>query len=598
MAVIDPGTADINNLEQNRSSQKKDLYAALSELGEFFTRVFITAVKFLGLCFMYFIATIYRGLTFLEDPLKKFFQSIANVFKTLFTRHRKARNLRAAEIANARKEKGARGVFCARLKLVGQTVLGKRGLLATAVNWGLPIISCIFLFNIISYANSQNYALKLTVNGDFVGYINDENTFTEAEKMVQNRINYTGSNTEIISFEPIYEVESIGNGTLLNQYQIADKMLALLGKEVKEGFGLYLGNSYYGTLASHDDLDRVMNDLLNKYSTGEDKEVIQFDKQINYISGTYLADSFVDESDIINLFTSSKKSTTYYTVQDGDNMDAVLKKTNMTIEELAALNSGFNADHSFSAGEKLKITAEEPFLTVIITREEHYTESFGFETKYEEDPTVYAENKAVKVDGENGERAVVANVSYINGKEINRKILSRTVTKEPVTKIVAVGTKPRTNTTAPGQTIEAGMMLWPVGGIDGGIISELVWWHGGYSGHRGIDICAPYGTPIYAAENGVVVTAINNGGYNTGRGNHVIIQDDSGYTTYYFHASEVVAYPGQRVTAGDLIAYVGMTGEATADHLHFGVAIGDNWLSPTDYLPWHQRTASMAAREY
>lgn len=599
MTATDQNTGASNTLDPARPAQKKDFFTALSELGEYFTHVFITAIKFLGLCFMYLIAIIYRGFTYIREPLGKFFKNISDSFTGLFSRRRKARKLGASEIARARKEKGAWGAFCAWLKITGNTVFGKRGLLATAVNWGLPIISCVFLFNIISYANSQNYALKLTVNGDFVGYINDENTFTEAEKIVQNRINYTGSSTEIISFDPIYEVESIGNGTLLNQYQIADKMLALLGKEVKEGFGLYLGNSYYGTLISHEELDLAMKDLLNKYSTGEDKEVIQFDKQINYISGTYLADSFVDESDIIRQFTSNKKSATYYTVKDGDNMEAVLENTGMTVEELASLNPGFNSDHSFSAGEKLKTSPDEPFLTVIVTREEHYTESFDFETQFVDDETVYAGNKVKQVDGENGERAVVANVSYINGKEVNRRILSRTVTKESVTEVIAVGTKPRNNTTAPGQTIDVGNMLWPVGGIDGGIITELVWWHGGYGGHKGIDIVAPHGTPIYAAENGVVITAIDNGGgWNNGRGNHVIIQDDSGYKTYYYHASEVVAYPGQRVTAGDLIAYVGQTGDATANHLHFGITLGDTWLNPTDYLPWHARSADMAAREY
>ena len=584
-----------NTLEPAQSSRKKDLYTALSELGEYFTRVFITAAKFLGYCFMYFIATIYHGLTYIKEPFENFFRNIANTLASPFKRHRKARKLGASEIAKARKEKGTWAALCARMKVIWRTIMGKRGLLATAVNWGLPIISCIFLFNVISYANNQNYALKLTVNGDFVGYINDENTFTEAEKMVQNRINYTGSNTEVISFEPAYEVESVGNSTLLNQYQVADKMLVLLGKEVKEGYGLYLGNSYFGTLTSHDALDQAMKDLLARYSTGEEKEEVQFDKQISYIPGTYLADSFVNERDIIDQFTSINKVSSYYTVEDGDYMDIVLEKTGMTLEELSSLNPDFDEDHTFSAGERLQITEDEPFLTVMVTREAHYTEEFGFDTQYVEDATVYTLNQVIRVNGENGERAVVANISYINGREINRRVLSRTVTKDPVTQIVAVGTKPRTNTTAPGQTIEAGRMLWPVGGVDGGIIGEPVWWHGGYSGHKGIDILAPHGTPVYAAHNGVVVSAVYNGGYNGGRGNYVVIQGDDGLTTHYFHNSEIIAYQGQRVTAGDLIALVGQTGQAYGNHLHFGVSIGESYQDPIDYLPWHQRNANFNA---
>ena len=598
MTLTDQNSEAQNRSDAARSEQKKDLYTAVSELGEYFTHVFITAVKFLGLCFMYFIATIYHGLTYLKEPFGNFIHKTADTLTSPFRRHRKARRLGASEIARARKEKGAWGGFCAWLKVVGRTIMGKRGLLATAVNWGLPIISCMFLFNVISYANSQNYALKLTVNGDFVGYINDENAFAEAEKMVQNRINYTGSNTEVISFEPLYEVESVGTGVLLNQYQVADKMLALLGKEVKEGYGLYLGNSYYGTLTSHEDLDLAMKNLLAKYSTGEEKEDIQFDKQISYIPGTYLADSFVDENDIIKQFTSNKKDATYYTVEDGDYLDGILEKTHTTVEDLASLNPEFDQNDTLHTGDKLKITPDEPFLTVMVTREVHYIEEFEYDTEYVEDSTVYTLNQVIRVEGEMGERAVVANISYINGKEINRRVLSRTVIKAPVTKVVAVGTKPRTNTTAPGQTIGAGLMLWPVGGYDGGVLGEPVWWHGGYAGHKGVDILAPYGTPVYAAHNGVVISAVYNGGYNGGRGNYVVIQGDDGYMTYYYHNSEIDAYVGQRVTAGDLIAYVGQTGAASANHLHFGVSIGDNYLNPTDYLPWHQYNAHYAAVVY
>lgn len=567
------------------------IYSVLSDSGEYFVSIFVAAAKFLLMCIMYIVAMLFKGLSRLKEPLVGFFKKIGSSLASPFKRHNKVRRLAASEISRAKAEEGFRGGFKAWLKAAGRTVFGKRGLLATAVNWGLPIVSCVFLFNVIAYANNQNYALRLLVNGDFVGYINDESSFNEAEKMVQNRINYTGSSIEVISFEPTYEVEFVGNEPLLNQYQIADKMLALLGKEVKEGYGLYLDNSYYGTLASHSRLDKTLEDLLKQYTTNNNKETVQFDKQVKYIQGTYLSDSFVDEDDIIKLFTSNKKVATYYTIVDGDCMSSVLDKTDMTIQELEQLNPGFDENYNFYTGEKLKITSDEPFLNIKVTREEHYTETFAYDTEYVDDDTVYSGNKIKKTPGEYGERSVVADVSYINGTEVSRKILSKTITKEPVTEVIAVGTKPREATTAPEQTIEAGLMLWPVGGYDGGYIEENVWWKGGYYGHNGIDIAAPYGTPVYAAENGVVTSAVFDNGYNGGRGNYVIIQGDSGYTTYYYHNSEVVAYPGQRVTAGELIAYVGSTGESYGYHCHFGVSVGGTYLDPVDFLPAHKSVA-------
>ncbi len=569
------------------------VFDAMSKLGEYFADVFFTMIKFIGYCFLYVVATLYRALPYIKKPFANLWARLRELFSSPFERRRKVKQINSAEIAAARSEKGFWGAFGARMKILGRTIIGKRGLLATAVNWGLPIVSCVFLINIVSYANNQNYALKLTVNGDLVGYINDESTFATAEKMVQNRINYTGSSTEVFTFEPVYEVEVIGDSNILNQYQVADKILRLLGREVKEGFGLYLGDAYYGTLTSHEALDKAMSGILDSYRTGEVNESVQFSKTINYVSGTYLADSFVEENDIIRLFTSNTKNASYYTIQDGDDMDDILEKTGMTEEQLAALNPGFDGYYKFEEGDKLKTSSAEPFLTVMVTREAHYTEEFDYEITYENDPYLYTGNRRRLVLGERGERAVVANISYINDVEINRRILSRQVTKEPVTEVISIGTKPRTSTTAPGQDIDVGKMLWPVGGYDGGTLSEPVWWKGGYSGHRGVDISVALGTPVYAAENGYVVSAVYGGNYDD-RGNYIVIQGDSGFTTYYYHNNELYVYAGQRVTAGDMIANVGMTGRTYGPHCHFGVSVGNDFLNPTDYLPWHQMTSSYA----
>lgn len=578
-----------------KSAEDSKFFCLVAGLGEYLVGAAVKVAKVLGYCGLYIIATIYRGFTYVEEPIKDFWKRTVGIITAPFKKWRMARKISSSEVAKAKEEKGAWGGFTTRIKVMGRAFLGKRGILATAVNWALPIASCIFLFNVVSYANNQNYALKLTVNGDFVGYISDETIFTNAQKMVQNRINYTGSHTEVFSFEPVYEIESIGNSPLLNQYQVADSIIALLGKDVDEGYGLYLGDSFYGTLTSHDNLDVALSDILAKYSDDTSYETVEFDKEISYIQGTYLQDSFVSEYDIIRQFKSTTRMTYNYTIAEGDTAVSVAQKNNVSVDLLKEQNEDFDGVRLPEVGEKLKITVDEPFLTVKVTREEHYKEEFAFETEYVDDSTDYAGNKRIRVTGDNGEYSVVAKVSYINGNEVGRQILTRLKTKESTTQVVAIGTKPRTNEVAPGQTIEEGKMLWPCGGADGGILSEPVWWKGGYRGHRGVDILAPYGTPIYAAESGYVSSCAYDG-YNGGKGRYVeIVGDESGLTTHYYHASEVKVYKGQRVTAGDCIAYVGLTGETYGYHLHFGVSVGEyTYLDPYDYLPWHQMTQSFA----
>jgi murein DD-endopeptidase MepM/ murein hydrolase activator NlpD len=92
----------------------------------------------------------------------------------------------------------------------------------------------------------------------------------------------------------------------------------------------------------------------------------------------------------------------------------------------------------------------------------------------------------------------------------------------------------------------------------------------GLHGHNAVDIAAPPGTPIYAAASGTVTTVKSDGGWNSGYGNYVVISHPNGTSTLYAHMSSV-ATSGGAVSKGSVIGYVGRTGEATGNHLHFEV---------------------------
>ncbi len=571
---------------KNAAASKHTFFDVISSMGEMFFAAFIAILKLIAHGILWIIAAILRGYDRIKAPLKKILRRIGEAFADPFIRYGKAMKMGNAEIAKSRREKGFFGGVLAWFRVTGRLIFGKRGWAVTIVNWALPVVSCVFLFNIVTYANNQNYAIKLIVNGDFLGFIDNETIFTDAEKMVQKRINFTGSSTEVITFEPSYEVDLIGTGSTLNQYQLTDKLLELLDADIAHGYGLYVGDAYYGTLLEHDRVDAALDGLLAKYRTGEEKETVEFDRDITYIYGLYLADSFVSEDEIIRQLTSKRQESTYYTVVDDDSPSLICSKLDMTYEELERLNPGFGEDTVLHTGDRIQTMQEVPYLTIIVTREERYNEPIPYSTEYINDDLLYTENRYVDTVGADGERYVVANVSYINGNEVSRRVLSRTTVEKPVTEVIAIGTKPRPSDAAPGQTIENGKMLWPVGGYDGGGISEMVWWHGGYEGHKGIDITTATGTPIYAAANGVVIEYVWG---DLSRGNYIIIQHDDGLRTYYYHCSDMNTYLGAYVTAGDLIGWVGMTGWASAPHLHFEVRLGDTPLNPIDYLPWHRR---------
>jgi murein DD-endopeptidase MepM/ murein hydrolase activator NlpD len=95
----------------------------------------------------------------------------------------------------------------------------------------------------------------------------------------------------------------------------------------------------------------------------------------------------------------------------------------------------------------------------------------------------------------------------------------------------------------------------------------------GIHGFNGVDFGVPAGTPILASAAGTVIIA-REGGWNGGYGSYVVIQHSNGSQTLYAHASDVIVSQGQQIVQGQVIAYVGRTGKATGNHLHFEIRNG------------------------
>ena len=102
----------------------------------------------------------------------------------------------------------------------------------------------------------------------------------------------------------------------------------------------------------------------------------------------------------------------------------------------------------------------------------------------------------------------------------------------------------------------------------------------GNAGHRGTDIPAPEGTPILAAHSGTVIIS----GWNNSYGNQVLLDNGAGLSTRYAHMTQTAVTAGKAVTAGQVIGYVGNTGDSTGFHLHFEVMQNGVRVNPMDMV--------------
>ena len=570
--------------------EKKDLktriYDFISDAGELLFLALMKLVTLFVHGILHIIAAILRGFDRVKKYLVRFFKKVGSVISAPFVRYYKAFKVGSSEISRKKRENGSKSSFGAFMRFLGRAIFGKRGLAVTIFNYALPVVSCIFLFNIISYATNQTYAIKLTVNGSFVGYIDDETVYTDAEQMLQERINYTGATTDVVTFTHTFEVDLVGYGSTLSTYQVTDRMLQLLDKQIEYGFGVYIGDAYYGTLSDNKRTESALEGLLNKYRTDNPKESVVFEKEIKFVPGLYLSESYVNENSLISLLTSNRTVAAYYTAVEGDSPSTIVSKTGLSYDELARLNPGFSERSKIFVGDKFMITQDEPYLNVIITREEQYNEAIPYDTEYVTTNKRFKGDNLITTNGVNGESAVVANVSYINGVEVARSVLSRVTLKAPVTRVIAEGTMERPTISANATTTEAGKFIWPLPYGTG----KVSYGWGGYPGHTGQDILADYGTPIFAVDSGVVTTIYyeENANYlscNGGYGNLVVITHDNGLQTYYAHCSAIAdIYVGQRVTAGEHIAFVGSTGRSYGNHLHIEVHKNGHKVPPEPYL--------------
>ena len=140
-------------------------------------------------------------------------------------------------------------------------------------------------------------------------------------------------------------------------------------------------------------------------------------------------------------------------------------------------------------------------------------------------------------------------------------------------------TNPTTTTTAPtGVTTRVAApapagLVWPV---QGGSISQYF-----HAGHLALDIAAPYGNSVIAAQAGTVTSA---GWRNNGGGNVISIDHGNGMVTVYNHLGSIWVSPGQYVSAGQGIGGVGCTGICTGPHVHFEVIVNGVIDNPLRYL--------------
>ncbi len=460
------------------------------------------------------------------------------------------------------------------------------------------VVPCVFVINFYGKNIEISNVTYLNDNNKVVMPVKEENKEEATQKVssVDNSSITLETKDSLIdydvkqdSIEYIEEnQENMVDGLILkvdeNSFYIKDESIV---EEAK--------NQLYTLLIRDDAVLKNFKEtnLLENYTIdGKNISLINIENEITLTEGKIPESEIISNGDdlLFVLFHKGinidKKET--YEVKAGETFEQVLKNTGLSKKEFYINNPKYSTVPLFKKGDKIVVNKIDPLIKIAIYFSETETEKLTYNTIRKEDDDLDYGDEEVTQKGENGSQKVTYNTKVVNGDVEYKKATKYDLIKNPVNKVINVGTKkPESagSSWTPGSltpSTATGGFIWPSD------YRNMTCGIGCYSGHTGADIATNhYGSSIYAAKGGTVIHA---GWDNGGAGYSVSINVGGGVVTNYFHMKQQPNVSvGQTVSQGQVIGYEGATGNVTAPHIHFEIRLGASSMysgTPVDPLPY------------
>ncbi len=473
--------------------------------------------------------------------------------------------------------------------LGSQTINAKKNIqaLSSKMNWnfvssldvkkkiGIGVgTTAILVLGVILAFQGGTDVYQVKIAGQQAGYVADEHMVDDAiadltEEMMQEsqglEIEVDRSAIECLPTEyKLSDIESMDEEQLEQAILSANICKAM-------GYSVFINGDNVLSARSEAAANEILAGVKNYYLTpGSEVKSASFKEDVVVTRGAVNVADLTSNEEAISLIVTGTKEPKIYTVQEGDNLWDIAMENGMTTDELAAANPGFEPD-TLKIGQQLNLFETRPYVTVVTKEIVATTENIEFQTEYKNTDTLYKGQVKVETPGVYGTKQLKTELTKENGVVVASTELDAVVVAEPQTQIALKGTKSIATFTG------SGSFSSPVTHIE---ISSAYGVNRGSTRHTGVDFRNPKGTPIYAVDDGVVVSVTNSGS----PGKMVKISHGNGLETLYEHCDTTLVSVGQVVSKGEQIATVGATGNATGYHLHFEVRLNGNPQNPMNYL--------------
>ena len=334
----------------------------------------------------------------------------------------------------------------------------------------------------------------------------------------------------------------------------------------------------------------LKDEQLEIVDTGSIIETVYFEENIT-VKENYIGTNdkiYTDEQELSQyLLFGTNEAQEKYVVAQGDTISSVSYDHQLNTEEFLIANPNFkSADSLLSIGQEVNIALINPVVT--LSYEMHVVEDvdieYEVETTYDDTkPSTYSQ---ITQEGVKGINRITKKVKYSNGEENQGAVIvSYETIKEPVVQKEIKGSKKSySGGYITGTYVDTGASwAWPTNSPY--VLTSPFGYRWGKL-HEGLDISGTgYGSPVYAALDGVVVNAGYGGMVGSSAGYNVVIRHNNGYYTVYAHLSSVGVSVGQSVSRSQRIGAMGQSGVATGTHLHFAVYNGVPYSGGSPFNP-------------
>lgn len=431
------------------------------------------------------------------------------------------------------------------------------------------VLATICLVGVFAWGTDYEYSY----NGRALGIVKEQKDVVEILDMVSEELSLQhGSSIVIdpntdISFRPV-----VSHGKEIDDSDTVLRRFTYMGEIQAQACAIKANGKVLVVVENEEIAKQVLESIQNIFlntSEGVKYEYIGFVEDVEIEPCSTTLNNVSSLSTAVRAIRNGGQEATVYVVEGGDTIYGICEKLGISFDQLQAMNPGLTLETTLHAGDTFNTQKEIPLLTLKTIEVSTFAESIPYGTDYNESSYYYRGESIVTRAGVDGKASITARLTRYNGDIVEREDLNSEVLTEPINEIITKGTKPVPPKKGTGTFIRP---------VNVGIYSEYGYRWGRL--HEGVDLAAPTGTAIRAADGGTVTYAGWFGAY----GYTVRIDHGGNVETLYAHCSELYVSAGESVFQGQTIAAVGSTGRSTGPHCHFEIMINGGTVNPAYYI--------------